>query len=384
MSDDPTQPTSPAPRWQRLREHRWTQRAYAFYRRHERYAPVLFFFGGATWDALTLDRIDAWGDNALLFSYLVLATGLVVLTALAEYEVDRPGWMYRYRTWFPHALQFVLGAMFSAHVIFYFQSATLAPTAVFLGVLVVLLVANEIIHQRLFDLYLLIGLYYLAVASFFVFFIPVVTRTMSYGTFLAGGLMGLVLAVGVLVVLARHGIFEQMRRLFYGVGVVGLLFGLLNLLYLQNWMPPVPLAMRHGGVYHEVERVNGDYRLRYEPAPWYALWKSTSDVLHHVPGDTVYAFAAVFAPTKLETRIYHEWSAYDEGQAMWVVTDTIDYDVVGGRNEGYRGYTFKQNVRAGRWQVDVETASGRLVGRIRFRVEPVDTLTTPLRQRVYR
>ena len=46
--------------------------------------------------------------------------------------------------------------------------------------------------------------------------------------------------------------------------------------------------------------------------------------------------------------------------------------ISGGREGGYRGYTIKQRVMPGDWRVDAETAEGRIIGRVSFRVEEPD------------
>ncbi|MFQ5572367.1 MAG: DUF2914 domain-containing protein [Rhodothermales bacterium] len=359
------------------------RRAAALYEHCKRYAPLLFFVGGVLWDALTLERIDAWVDNALLLVYLVVLGGLILVATLVEHERVATKRIVAYRPWFPHAVQFFLGALFSAHVIFYFQSASLAPSSLFLVVLVVLLVANEFIHQRLFNLYLLCALYFLAVYSFFIFFIPVVTKSMHYGMFLLGGVLSLGLVGGMLGYLRFKAVFAKPRQFGYALGLVGTLFGLVNLFYLLHWIPPVPLAMRFGGAFHHVSRAGSAYELRYERPPRYRFWVDSDEPFRFVEGDTVYCFAAVFAPTRLRTKIYHEWHVYDEAQQEWMATDRIGYDVVGGRNRGYRGYTLKRNTHPGAWRVDVETETGRIIGRIRFDIVPADGAVTDLKRVLY-
>ena len=104
---------------------------------------------------------------------------------------------------------------------------------------------------------------------------------------------------------------------------------------------------------------------------------------HYAEGDTVFAFAAVFAPTRLRKKIYHRWRVYDEAQQAWVSTDRIGYEVEGGRYRGFRGYTYKRHVRPGAWRVDVETEAGGIIGRIRFDVVPVRAPVTRLKRVVY-
>jgi hypothetical protein len=146
--------------------------------------------------------------------------------------------------------------------------------------------------------------------------------------------------------------------------------------YVNHWIPPVPLALREGGVYNEVRRDGNAFVLRYEEPPWTQFGTSGSDPFHYVPGDTVHCFAAVFAPTSLETQVYHRWQHYSAEDDAWVDTDRIGYKVVGGRHGGYRGVTFKRHVHPGRWRVIVETADRRPLGRIHFRVVRADSSRT--------
>ena len=51
--------------------------------------------------------------------------------------------------------------------------------------------------------------------------------------------------------------------------------------------------------------------------------------------------------------------------------DRIALDIQGGRKEGYRAWTHKQNFPAepaGRWQVKVVTEAGQMIGMLRFSV----------------
>src|SRR5690606_2809869 len=113
-------------------------------------------------------------DNAILLVYLLSLGALILVATLVEAgRLDRP-WSTKYRAAYPAAIQFFMGALFSAFTIYYFQSASLTSTSVFLLLLVGLLVANEFIHRRLLNLYLLFALYYFVAFSFFVFFVPVV------------------------------------------------------------------------------------------------------------------------------------------------------------------------------------------------------------------
>ncbi|MFO8099158.1 MAG: DUF2914 domain-containing protein [Salinibacter sp.] len=351
----------------RYRLARW------WYVRHEELSGSLFFLGGVTWDALTLQRIDALFDNLILGVYLVLLTGFVTLAALARTNRPLSDSLRRLSAWSTGAIQFLAGSLFSAYIIYYTRSASLSAASLFLLVLVALLVANELIWRRKQSIFLLIGIYFLAVFCYFTFLLPVALGQMGFEVFLASGFVSAGLVISLLLYLDVRQVFATPRAFLGTVGLVLGLFGAVTIFYVNHWIPPVPLALQDGGVFHDAHREGDAFVLRYEKPPWHRPWQTDDDPFHYVPGDTVYCFAAVFAPTTLQTRVYHHWQYYHPEREAWVDTDRIGYRVVGGRRRGYRGVTFKQNIWPGAWRVTVETAARRPIGRIRFDVVEADS-----------
>ena len=145
-----------------------------------------------------------------------------------------------------------------------------------------------------------------------------------------------------------------------------MLASLLLLLWL-NLVPPVPLALAKGGIYHEVARVEDGYRLTFERRAWWWPWNRYDAVFRLREGDAVHCFTAVFAPTGLGLEVWHRWQQWDEARG-WVDRDRIRYTMTGGRDGGFRGWTRKRNVGPGDWRVLVETPDGREIGRVGFRV----------------
>lgn len=145
---------------------------------------------------------------------------------------------------------------------------------------------------------------------------------------------------------------------------------MVNILYFTNLIPPIPLAMKNSGAYHLVVKVGDNYEVIGEREKWYqSLPFIFPKVLHLRDGESIYAFSAVFAPTDLITDIIHDWQYFDEVEDKWVSTTRIPFDIHGGRGDGYRTFSKKDNVFSGKWRVDVETKSGQIIGRIRFNVE---------------
>lgn len=308
-----------------------------FLHRHEHAVPPLLFFGGVSWDALTLQHIGALVDNLILGIYLLLLGGFVVLAIRTRSGRPLPEPLQKLGTWAPSAIQFLAGGLFSAYVIYTTRSASFSDASLFLLVLVVVLVGNEIIWNRQWSPHVLIGVYFLAVCCYFIFLLPALLGEMGFGVFLISGLISAGVVTGLVLYLGRAEVFEGTWSFAGALATVCGLFGLVIIFYLNHWIPPVPLALRHGGVYDEVHRTEGAFVLTYEKPPWYRPWRNDEEPVHYAPGDTVYCFAAVYAPTTIETDIYHRWQYYDPQRDTWVDTDRIGYELVGGRRNGYRG-----------------------------------------------
>lgn len=80
------------------------------------------------------------------------------------------------------------------------------------------------------------------------------------------------------------------------------------------------------------------------------------------------AYTAVYAPAGLRQLIEHVW--WKDGRLLGRIPLS---PVLGGRKEGFRTYSRKADLKPpyeGRYRVDVVTASGQLIGRLRFTVAP--------------
>ena len=355
------------------------------------FMPAVFFFSGVGYDTFTLTRIDRLQDNLLLMIYLLLLGVLIVLTGRLGIEPapDRERltalspftrWVLRARPYYPMAVQFLLGGLFSAYAVFYSRSATFTSTGIFFALLVVLLVVNEFLRDRLSSLRLLLSLYALVCFAFFTFFLPVMTGYMNAGIFLAGAGLSAAVTFRVVQLIYRKNPDHSKRE---AVGVTAPAFALIGLLvgfYFLNWIPPVPLSMKFGGIYHEVKKTGDRFELSFEKQ-WYQVWKRSDDTF---PADEpIYCFTAVFAPVDLNTTIFHHWYFRTNDSKPFTHADRIPLKISGGREAGYRAFTFKQRLDPGDWRVDVETEDGRIVGRVSVSVEARDDVQPSLRTVLY-
>ncbi|HEX3203981.1 MAG TPA: DUF2914 domain-containing protein [Nitrospiraceae bacterium] len=345
------------------------------------FLPIVFFFGGVTWDTITLTRIDRLLDNVLLLLYLCVLGVLIVMHGrayLKPAEDGRPAgfgrmgrFVARVQPYYPMAIQFLFGSLFSAYTIFYSQSASFTTTAVFFAVLVLLLVGNEFLRDRLSNMALLLALYALVTFSFLTFFLPVVTGWMNTVVFLLGVALTIAVTFRIAHLIYRKAPQRHVEKKWTHGAVLGVI-SILVIFYFLNWIPPVPLSLKFAGFYHTIAKYDDRYQLQFEKGRWYQVLKRSDDRFHGQ--GPVYCFTAVFAPVDLKTRIYHRWQYRPSGTTRaartFMTSDRIPIAISGGREAGYRGYTVKQQVIPGDWRVDVETEDGRVIGRVRFAVEP--------------
>ena len=340
------------------------------------FLPPVCFLGGVGYDTLTLTRIDRLQDNLILLLYLTLLGVLIILMGREEFRngerafwESQPGlirWLGRAQPYYPMAMQFLLGGLFSAYAIFYFRSASLTTTAVFFVLLVALLVANEFLKDRLTNLRLLVTLYALVCFSFFTFFLPVATGWMNRAVFLAGACLSVATVSRVVQLIARGNPVWTRQYSIKTLAPAAAVIGLLSGFYFLNWIPPVPLAMKFGGIYHEVRKADDRFELTFEKRWFEFLKRSDTDF---PAGEPVYCFTAVFAPVNLDTTVYHHWYYRIGGGSHFTHADRIPIKISGGREDGYRAYSFKQRLDQGEWRVDVETEDGRVLGRVAIRVK---------------
>lgn len=345
-----------------------------FLKKHQKYAPVIFFIVGFVWDSLTLGRIDGWYSNTVLLAYLTGLTFSLYIFNLADDGRWENTFLEPYQQYAPLAIQFFLGGLSSAYVIFFFQSVSLTKTIVFFLILVVLLLSNELLKHRISNKYLQFGAYFFVNFTFLTFFTPVIFEVMNTFLFVVSGLISLGWTLFFIYYIYRQS--PSTRREISGWKVTLLIlciYGGINSCYYFNLIPPVPLSLQSGMVAHNVEKENGTFRVSYEQTAFYDFWETYDRTFNYSEGDTVFAFTSIFAPTDLKKSVQHEWKWYDPDSYQWHTTDTIRYNVIGGRRGGFRGYTFKQNVWPGKWRVSVSTGEGMVLGEINFTIIPDST-----------
>jgi DUF2914 family protein len=351
--------------------------AWGWISHHERSLSAAGMIGGFGFDNYAFRRIDMPNTQLIFIGYLSLAAlSMLILhlvMARAARGIDSPRW----RGILPVVTQFALGGLWSAFLVFYTRSAVLTASWPFLLVLAAIFIANEIFKKYHSRLVFTAVLLFFALCSYAIVTVPILTRTIGPITFVASGLAALVVFALFLRLIAWLGP-QQWRstRWWIALGTLGV-YAALNFFYFTGILPPLPIALADSGVYHAVAKTGDVYRAVGEEQSWLTRF-GASPVMHVAPGQPLYFYSAVFAPIKLSTRIVHRWMRYDPGHRKWLTVSRLSFAITGGRDGGYRAYSITHHVAPGDWRVDIDTADGHIIGRVRFRVESVPTRPAPL------
>lgn len=324
------------------------------------FLPVIAFFGGFIWDALTIGRHVGVFDLFILAGYLACAAAMLWWLGyrhslqLETSKLERIPYL---------ALQFLFGGLFSALFIFYIKSASHILALVWTLGLAALLIANEFIEDKYRRFTLTWTVFGLCAILLFNFLLPFLMGSIHFVWFYLSTLAGALLVFGLrFITPGRPG----------RIGPVWLIVAILAVAYPLDIIPPVPLVKRDIQVGMQLKTDNGEYQLVVDKTTPLNFWRAFDNQIHLTPGQRLYCVSSIFAPRGLSARLYHRWQFYDEAKG-WVSTERIGFDLEGGRGGGFRGYTYKQNISAGEWRVSIETEHGRTVAVHKFTVITDDT-----------
>lgn len=355
-------------------------KAHQLWQKNERYLAAEFFLAGFIFDIATLSRIDEWLTILQQGVFIFLALALLCIKTLNwEMPSTWPRLFHRAWGYQIEALHFIFGSLLSAFTLFYFKSSSIFVSFAFLLILLALLVANELQRFQRLELPFKWGLFVLCLVSFTSYVVPILLGFIGVTTFL----ISVALTIGVVGLTFRWlvrrtpdpAMVKLLRKnVLLPTAAVTAFF---VAAYLLNLVPPVPLSLKFVGIYHQVSRTgDGTYELQHEN-PWWRFWHTGDQDFRSLPGDKIYCYFRLFSPGGFKDEIRLHW-LLKEPRSGWTTQDKIPLKVLGGRDEGYRGFGAKANFSPGQWRVQVETTEGREIGRIYFTVSPNTEVTEPL------
>lgn len=334
---------------------------------YRQYIPLVFFIFGFALDVLTLGRIDDIWNIIQQGIYLFLGLFLLLLRHL-----DISKWVSKYKFfekiifYEKEIFHFALGSLLSAFTIFFFKSSSSWQSYFFLVFILALLIFNETQHLQEKGLDIKYALLSLCFVCYLTYVLPIIFSFFAQ-IFLYLAVV-FTLAIFYVVNLKLKNIkMGESALILIPLKPIYLTMGLIILLNLVHAIPPVPLSVNFMGIYHNVEKVDGNYRLSYT-RPFYKFWQKGDQEFLARNGDKVYFFTSIFSPGGFNEKIYVHWQQKNP-KGEWQTSDRIPIEIVGGREQGFRGFTFKENFTAGDWKINLETQSGRAIGHIGFEIE---------------
>ena len=338
--------------------------------------PVIFFFGGFAWDAYTVGRHVAVQDLFVFTAYLMTAGLILYMIGRPSYALvddsKLPKWIYNVYTrmnwhrfhWegIPYfLLQFIFGNLLSALFILYFKSASHGLAWLMVAMLGILLVANEYLENEYRRFTLSWALFGLCTMLLFNFVLPFLLGSIHPAWFYISTLLGLG---------STYWLYKNTPNHLGSIIPVWLIAITLMLAYRADIIPPVPLVKRNIAVAYAVEKINGKYTLTQQASRPLVFWRKTSNHLVVVPGQRVYCISSIFAPSGLHTKLYHRWQFYDS-KLGWQTKSRPDFTLAGGREHGYRWFSYYEGLKTGDWRVGIETENHQTLAVFDFSVEVV-------------
>jgi len=343
------------------------------YGRFERPISSLSLISGFIFDAITLKRVDTIWENSWILAHIIIVGLFMVLIHAHEGKQGDEENPRKVHFWYVNILQFFFGGLFSTYLVFYFRSTDIFNTWPFLLILTVAFIANESLKRHYIRLSFQISLFFLSIYSFAIFLVPVVLHQIGASIFLLSGLISLVFIFLFSLILFHFAKdkFKKSKRLI--ISLIACIFAVVNILYFTNLIPPIPLSLKDGDMYHSIQRnQTGNYDVTYEDYGWKGYFKFYQD-FRETSGSSVYAYSAIFSPKDLNLTIVHEWQHYDEIQRKWIVESVVSLPVIGGRDGGFRTYSKQSNLAPGKWKVNIKTLQGQTIGNLRFNILQVST-----------
>lgn len=351
------------------------ERALHFYHEHEPLCAAAFFIAGFLFDTLFVGRIDKLENVVHQASYLTLCallTGWELRELYGRFSPPRrlqTAW--RYHTGATH---FMLGTLLNIYTLFYFKSASLQTSFLFLLLLAALLAVNELKPFENSGTTMRMTLFSLCLISYFGYLVPMLWHRLGALPFL-GSLLCAAAVVGLLYWWLSRALPDRPQVIWRHVVIP---FACVELafagLYFTKVIPPVPLSLSSIGVYHGIRRDGDQWALQMTRSRW-KFWERGDQTFLARPGDKLHLFTAVFSPTDFHERLRVRWQRWLPKRG-WQDSDVIPLAILGGRDGGFRGELVKAHFADGDWRVRVETSDGRELGRYDFSVE-ADASTAP-------
>lgn len=322
----------------------------------QRFIPAASFFGGFAWDSLTLGKLVQTSDLAFLLIYYLASLAMLILLSAQKTSLSEK--CKNLLTW---GVQFCFGSLSSALVVCYFKSSSSLGAFLIVAVLAAILVGNEFLQKRYASFGLSLALFHLLGSMYLNFLIPHLANGMGFFWFF----LSILISLGICLLTFKFS--HATRKVL--VAPAGISAALL-LAYAANWIPPVPLVLKDQNACIGFSKNYSCQIDRPGILESAGLRAQTLTLSKEAPG--VAFVSSVFAPAKIEAPLEHRWYLENPKTGKFELVNRISSERMrtrGSRAEGFRIYTVKKNVPAGKWKVETAVKGGSVIGSKTFYVK---------------
>lgn len=237
--------------------------------------------------------------------------------------------------YFSLGISFFLGSLLSYILVYYFKSTEIVFSWPLLIFIVFSILANEFLHNRVSD-YIL---FFIGSTFYFIFNIPVFYKDVNNISFVLSIGISILFSAIFLRFIKIKDKWEKLLVFSFAIIWPTLLLSLYSL----HLMPAVPLYLKDKGFYSNIKKSDNDY-IKQE------FYQSS---------ESIFFYSSIISPTEVRAKITHNWYKYEIDN--WSLISVIEFPIYGGREEGYRGYSYIKNRGIGEYKVIVKSGD-MLVG----------------------
>ncbi len=345
------------------------------FKKYKEHSTTILFLLGFIFDVVMLPSIDHPITRYIGLAHITIVAFLIMFR---EWVISRntasksEQKMYSFASF---GIAFSSGAALSFIFVYAMRSAAFLVSWPLLLILLVCIIANEVVSTHDFRFTLDVGVLLIATLFFIIFNTPVLLKTQNDWIFALSIIISITISLLYLFLLqhtSESASYEAPRTYALAIGIPMFV----GMLYFLNVIPAVPLSLKDSGVYHNIVHTDtGEFIAKADDDT--RFFEKYRTKTHKVlAGDTgVYFFSNIDTPASLTAPISHVWEYYDTTTGNWILAMKIAFDIQGGREEGYRAFSNKENITDGLWRVTVKIGDKRIIGREKFRViKTTDTL----------
>lgn len=269
-------------------------------------------------------------------------------------------WSETWKQRFTWAVQFFFGGLFSALVVCYFKSSGSLASFLLVILLAILLVGNEFLQKKYESFGVSLAFFCLLGTMFMNFAIPHLVHRIGFIWFLISTLLSFSLCLFI------WKISHRKKSILVAPALISIF---LIVAYIMNWVPPVPLVLKQKLACQNFDKES--YSCDVDDPSLLQMVGLKIPSVHRVDSSEVYFLTSVYAPAKLKAELEYLWYYQDPKTGKYSLTDRISSGrmmINGGRESGFRTFTRKKNVPAGKYRVEIAYKNGAVIGSGTFEV----------------